>query len=345
MVKSTYSILLCFLCFFTLPYAQTMSPCGNKKVMAQPKVYLNCFDKIQFDEEINTYVLAKDGYSPFTGTCQTWNRGGFLIEQITCKNGKRDGRDTSYYASGCIQSVQDYVIGIKNGPQLVFFDSTGQIQKEVNYAMDKLNGASKEFNRSGDTIMFSNYKLDIPDGLQRTYYPSGKCYKIVGYKDGLLNGIHKTFNQEGGPEIFLNYKDGKKQGKCVYYHPNGKESSVSFFEAGLRNGVFTDFNELGTLVMKGEFKKDIRIGEHIENDEKGKLIHQTLFDKKGIRQYEMRVDEYGEKQVIFDINKVKTTSNSSEVKEDDDPTNIKGDKKEEKKRKKRRKKDKKNKNI
>jgi hypothetical protein len=59
----------------------------------------------------------------------------------------------------------------------------------------------------------------------------------------------------------------------------------------------------------------------------------------------MRMDEYGEKQVIFDINKVKTTGNSSEVKEDDDPTNIKGDKKEEKKRKKRRKKDKKNKNI
>lgn len=343
MVNRFYLILLGCLISGSSLLAQSVSPCGNKKVMAQTKVYLNCYDKIQYDEEINTYVLAKDGYSPFTGTCQTWNRGGFLIEQITCKNGKRDGKDTSYYASGCIQSVQDYVIGIKNGPQLVFYDSTGQLQKEINYSMDKLNGPSKEFNRNGDTVMSSNYKLDIPEGLQRTYYPSGKCYKIVQYKDGLLNGAHKTFNQEGGTEIFLNYKDGKKNGKCVYYHPNGKEASISFYEMGLRNGVFTDFNEEGTLVSKGEFKKDIRIGEHVENDDKGKLIHQTIFDKKGIRQYEMKMDEYGEKQVLFDINKIKTEGDKSGVSQDDDPKNI--NIKEEKKQKKRRKKEKKNKNL
>jgi hypothetical protein len=89
------------------------------------------------------------------------------------------------------------------------------------------------------------------------------------------------------------------------------------------------------VLTKGSFKKDIAVGEHIENNEKGKLIHQTIYDKKGVKQYEMKIDEYGDKKVLFDINNAKTETGIQN--EDDNPENI--GKKEEKKREKKRKKE------
>ena len=143
-MKNHLTLLLIVL--FSTANSQVKSPCGNVKKKADPKKYLNLYDQVSFDQEINTYVLTKDWYTPFNGTGQTWNRGGFVLTEITCINGKRDGSDTSYYSSGCIKAIEKHIIGIKNGPQQFFYDSTGQLNKEETYLNGKLNGVSKEFN-------------------------------------------------------------------------------------------------------------------------------------------------------------------------------------------------------
>jgi antitoxin component YwqK of YwqJK toxin-antitoxin module len=318
-----------------LSVAQEKSPCGNVRKKAEPKVYLNCTDKIMFDQEINTYVLEKDGFTPFNGTCQTYNRSGYVLEELTCINGKRDGIDNSYFGSGCIQSTQSHILGIQNGPQKVFFDTTGQLRVEKNYLNGKLHGRHCEFSRYGDTLLYLNYSDGIPDGEQREYYPDGKMSKVTHYKKGLLEGTHLTFNPEGKLEASLAYKEGKKNGKWVYYSDNGKEIGIQNWLLGQKNGEFTSMTEEGTVITKGSFKKDVAVGEHIENNEKGKLIHQTIYDKKGVKQYEMKIDEYGDKKVLFDINNAKTVTGI--VTEDDNPENI--GKKEKKKQQKKRKKE------
>lgn len=308
--------------------SQTLSPCGNPKKKAEPKSCMNLYDQVSYDQEINTYVLTKDWYTPLNGKAQTWNRSGFVLEEITCINGKRDGTDTSYYSSGCIKAIQRHIIGIKNGTQLFFFDSTGQVNSEETYFNGKLNGPKKEFNRNGDTLLFMNFLNDIRDGIQREYYVDGKPASIISYKNGLLDGPHLTFNKEGKVEVSLNYKEGKKHGLNKYFYSNGKDAGVEHWNLGQKDGEFIVYNEAGIVITKSNFKKDKPIGEQIENDEKGKTIHQTLYDKKGNKTYEMEVDEYGDKKVLFDINK---NENTSGIQEDDDPHDITA--KDEKKRK------------
>lgn len=337
MKKST---LILFLIVFKGAISQEKSPCGNVRKKAEPKRYLNLYDQVAFDEEINTYVLTKDWYTPFNGTGQTWNRGGYVLDEIHCVNGKRDGSDTSYYSSGCIKSIQRNIIGIKNGAQQNFFDSTGKIYKEETFLNGKLNGITKEFNRNGDTLVYMNFKNDIRDGIQREYFPNGKPYRIVEYKNGLLDGIHLTFSESGIVEVSLNHKEGMKHGKQIFFDNSGKEAGIEMWMMGQKDGDFIKYHENGNILTKSTFKKNIPVGEHLVNDEKGKTIHQTVYDKKGIKQYEMEIDEYGDKKVLYDINK---TEKSTEIAADDDPKNItQGDinKNKRKKRKERRKKEK-----
>jgi len=287
--------VICLLSIISSVFGQVKSPCGNIRKKSEPRRCLNCYDQVSYDEEINTYVLTKDGFTPFNGTCQTWNRSGYVLEELTCTNGKRDGIDTSFYGSGCVQSTQGYILGIKNGKHQVFFDSTGQLRKEENYLNGKLHGLVQEYNRSGDTLLYMNYALDIPHGIQRTYYPDGKRFKVISYKNGLLDGSHLTYTAEGKLELKLSYKEGK-------------------------------------ILKQGTYKKNIAIGEHNVFDSKGKLIHQTTYDKKGVKTYEMEVDEYGDQKVLYAAS---GPAKPAGIEEDDDPKNIEPVNEKKNKRKKR----------
>ena len=337
----TLTLLIAFTILILQVHHAQKSPCGNLHKKAQPRVYLNCLDQIMYDEEINTYVLAKDGDTPFNGTCQSYNRSGFVLEELSFKNGKRDGVDTSYFSSGCVQSTQGYIIGIKNGAHKVFYDTTGQLRKEENYQDGKYHGRVCEFNYYGDTLLYMNYNQGIPDGEQREYYQDGKIASVSNYKKGLINGIHFKYSMNGKLESKLSYKDGKHNGKWTYYSESGKEIGIQNWLMGQKNGEFSKTSEQGVVLSKGEFKKDVPVGEHIENDEKGKLIHQTIYDKKGVKQYEMMMDEYGEKKVLFDINKTEIKDANGIQSNDDNPENI--TKKDEKVQKRKRKKERKTK--
>ena len=70
------TFLIAFLTSILHAHFAQKSPCGNLRKKAQPRICLNCLDQIQYDNETNTYVLAKDGYTPFDGTCQSYNRSG-----------------------------------------------------------------------------------------------------------------------------------------------------------------------------------------------------------------------------------------------------------------------------
>ena len=190
-----YNILLAiYFISFSNIWSQT-NTCYQKKRMCDRKYNMNCYDKVSYDTDRDTYYSKGDFSMTFDGTCETCYRNGVLQERVTIKNGKRDGSDTSFFQSGCVQSVQAYVMGKMNGLNTVYFDSTGRIEREVSYLLGKLNGKSLWYERSGDTIALKSYLNDIQHGEQRDYYPGGKIYKIVNYQNGLLNGSHKTFDR------------------------------------------------------------------------------------------------------------------------------------------------------
>ena len=104
---------------------------------------------------------------------------------------------------------------------------------------------------------------------------------------------------QGGTSVYQSYSGN------TYlfggFNSNGKEAGIEMWTMDQKDGDFITYNDEGLILAKSTFKKDLAVGEHLVNDEKGKTIHQTIYDKKGAKQYEMEIDEYGDKKVLFDI--------------------------------------------
>lgn len=318
--------------------AQTTNPCGKVDKRCEQKRYINCYDKVKYDEEQNLYFQAKNMHAVFDDTCQSCYRNGLVMEQISVKQGKRNGTDASYYYSGFVQGVQTYSMGIENGVFYACFDSLDQIHKQIGYKMGQQNGKEIEFNRFGDTLFYANYTNGVLDGEKREYYSDGQFYKSAPYKAGLLDGVYYTLNREKQLEVSIGYKKGNKHGKATYYHTNGKIAQTEFWDNGMKNGLFQLFTENEKLVMTGAYKNNLPINDHIEYNDKEKIIYQASYDKKGVKYFEMKIDEYGEKKILLD--KSPNSSDSNGKKEgDDDPEDLVKEKKTKKDKKSKKKKD------
>lgn len=314
-------LLLMSFAFFQMIHGQRAN-CFAKKRMCDRRMYIDANDKVAFDEETATYLLKSDYRTRFEGTCETCYRNNVLMERITVKNGKREGSDTSFFKSGCIQSIQSHSLGVKNGIFLVFYDSTGRIKFESNYLLGKKNGQFLEFEANGDSVLNENFINDLKSGEQRLYYEKGKIGKVVNYQNGLLNGSHKTFSVDGKLEIELYYKAGKNHGTWKYFHLNGKEAKIETWNNGLKDGLFLLKDDKGALIKQESFKKNIPEGEFIENYSNGKPKHLITY-KAGEVIREQRIDDYGKTTYTFDkaLNKAKEKENKKKAKteaEDDD---------------------------
>ena len=93
--------------------------------------FVDCNEELIYDEETNT-VLKKPkdqvniagGGMPYTGGCETCFSNGMLERRITFVNGKENGVDSTYYKSGCLQVVRNYIQGVESGTWTYLYDST-----------------------------------------------------------------------------------------------------------------------------------------------------------------------------------------------------------------------------
>jgi len=252
--------LICFLSFASL-YAQVPEPCKATRTACPAKNVNNCQDKVAFDEQRNIYLLRKDFATPYSGTCTSCYSNFLVEEKLYFENGKREGRDTSYYRTGCIQAIQEYHLGLQNGSTIIYYDSTQWKQFEIWYKNGALDGPSIQFvrNEQQDTLTLKNYANGKLNGQQRTYYNNGKLRKVSHYNNGLLDGQMYTLTEKGTKESLLNYKNGKKNGVWTYYFDSGKTARIENWKDGKKNGhcVLKLAND---DIIEGPWKYDVRNG-------------------------------------------------------------------------------------
>jgi antitoxin component YwqK of YwqJK toxin-antitoxin module len=260
-----------------------------------------CHESIAFDDQNNIYLLRKDYATPYSGVCVSCFPNMIIEEKLSFENGKRQGTDTSYYKSGCLQSIQSYQIGLENGPTYIYFDSTNKIQYEIWYQAGQLHGPSIQYSKTAlaDTLMYKHYKNGKLDGPQRSYLPNGKIRKISNYKDGLAEGVQITYNQAGQKESELFFKAGKKNGTWNYYFDSGKTARTETWKEGKKNGVFVSYNELGKVLSSEKYAADLPVGLHQTFYADGKLNYSCTYSNKGEKIEEYVVDEFGIKKQLF----------------------------------------------
>ncbi len=300
MKKELVNFLL-FTFYCTTALAQIPEPCQATRQICPRTNVKYCHESVAFDEEHNLYLLRKDYATPYNGSCVSCYPSFTIEEKLNFVNGRRQGTDTSFYRSGCLQSIQSYQIGLQNGPTYVFKDSTNQVQYEIWYQAGQLHGPSIQFGPNGtaDTLHLKNYKNGKLDGAQRTFLPNGKVRKITTYKDGLADGPQIIFNANGQKESELHFKLGQKHGDWTYFFDSGKTARTETWKDGKKNGIFVSYNELGKVLSTEKYAAGVPIGLHQTFYADGKLNYSCTYSNKGEKMEEYVIDQYGVKKQLF----------------------------------------------
>lgn len=299
-MKSCLFTLLLLLCFGNSAQAQVPEPCKATRQVCPMNNVKFCHESVAFDEEHNLYLLRKDYATPYTGACVSCYPSLIIEEKLNFSNGRRQGTDTSFYKSGCLQSIQSYQIGLQDGPTYVYYDSTNIVQYEIWYKGGQLHGPSIQFNlHSGDTLTYKHYKGGQLDGPQRTYLPNGQLRKVSNYLEGLAEGAQITYNASGQKESELYFKAGKKHSTWTYYFDSGKTARTETWKEGKKNGVFLSYNELGKILSTEKYAAGLPIGLHQTFYADGKLNYSCAYSNKGEKMEEYVIDQYGVKKQLF----------------------------------------------
>jgi antitoxin component YwqK of YwqJK toxin-antitoxin module len=295
-----FAVFLYLLCA-NLVVAQVPEPCKSTRQVCPTSNVKYCHESIAFDEDHNLYLLRKDYATPYTGNCVSCYPNFIIEEKLNFVNGRRQGTDTSYYKSGCIQAIQSYQIGVEQGATYIYYDSTNRVQFEIWYQNGKLHGPSIQLNANApaDTLMYKHYKNGMLDGPQRSYFPNGKVRKLSNYKDGFSDGPQITYNNNGQKESELFFKAGKKQGIWKYYFDSGKVARTENWKDGKKNGEFITYNELGQVMQTEKFALDLPVGRHQTFYSDGKLNYSCTYSNKGEKIEEYVIDQYGVKKQLF----------------------------------------------
>jgi len=88
------------------------------------------------------------------------------------KNGKLDGKKTTYYLNGQITEEINFVNGLKDGDN-IHYSPEGVILKKLTYKNDKLVGKAIHYDAVGTIIIEGSYKEGRKDGIWK-YYKRGK---------------------------------------------------------------------------------------------------------------------------------------------------------------------------
>lgn len=288
-------------CLLTHWLSAQVPDCTPTRKACPTKNVIYCHDKVAYDEDRNLYLLRKDFATPYTGSCTSCYSNFLVEEQLSFEDGKREGKDTSYYKTGCIQAIQTYHLGLQNGATLIYYDSTRLKQFEIWYKNGQLDGPSIQFKRNErqDTLMLKNYANGKLHGQQRTYFASGKVRKISTYSNGLLDGAMITLSENGGKESELNYKNGKKNGTWKYYYASGKMARTESWKDGKKDGEFKTIDERGQILNREQYLADVPVGKHESYYTDGKLNYSCTYTSKGVKVEEFVIDEYGVKKQLF----------------------------------------------
>ena len=166
---------------------------------------------------------------------------GQLIEKISYKEGKKNGKFTGYYESGQTKYIRTY--------------------KD-----DKLEGKYADYTESGQILLKQSYVNDLLDGASKEWYLNGKVKVKTSYTAGKLNGGFMSYDSLGRKETKGEYEMGLKTGDWLTWNPSGKKKERLSYFSGKANGMYSLWDEEGRIIKEGEYSNDLKHGVWITFD-------------------------------------------------------------------------------
>jgi uncharacterized protein len=216
------------------------------------------------------------------------------------EQGRRDGEQKTYFASGKLQSVTTFSHGELNGKKAIW-DSYGNLVEEAYYENGKLNGRFFGRDQDGKEIIYhfvdnrregkhfifyppneeteekvkaidATFINDKLEGDFFEYDPEGYLLSTVTYQNGLKEGIAKAYAPNGKVIAEISIQSDKKEGPSLYYFSSGKIYRELFFINDLQEGEEKIYFENGKPESFIEYRAGKKEGKFLQWNEAGILI-------------------------------------------------------------------------
>lgn len=131
-----------------------------------------------------------------------------------------------------------------------------QLETELDEKGEK-NGIFKKYDVfTRNLVEHSNFKNNIKEGEELTYYPSGELKQRLKYENGLL--VDTVFNYYRGGQIedVIVVDRDMRHGISINYYENGKISSTTDYVDGKAEGQYKSYHKNGQLQTELTLKND-----------------------------------------------------------------------------------------
>jgi antitoxin component YwqK of YwqJK toxin-antitoxin module len=214
-----------------------------------------------------------------------------------------------YFGNTSESDLRSYKNGYLHGTQYNF-DASGFLQSVENYELGVLSGPVVE--ASGGTVTMKNYRNGKEHGLYLVYdYTRGIVTDSVIYKYGLKTGTEQIRRMAGKMERQISYRKGKMHGKVETYEQlqNGDKyvSKIELYQYGNKYGNHVEYDSSGNIIKQEGYKFDKLHGKSIDNlsgeryesvYKLGKQVANTSFRVDGIKSSEWFIN--GRKSTSID---------------------------------------------
>ncbi len=144
---------------------------------------------------------------PADGLWRTYDRKGNLDREENYRNRLLYGDIKSFYPSGALRAVTQYVDDKRQGLEKTYYENGG-LASESGYVDNDLEGLSHHYYDTGELEREAYYKKGSFNGETKVYYKSGAIKQQLQYKEGVLDGTSLTFNENGQVVVEETYRKG-----------------------------------------------------------------------------------------------------------------------------------------
>lgn len=201
-----------------------------------------------------------------------------IAEGIIDAKGNYEGDWKYYYLTGELKAEGKYVNGVKDDEWIYYHRngkqeqkgkykkgeptgfwkwtySNGITQREEYYRKGKREGASVEYDTTGEIIAQGEYIYDLHEG--DWYYKYNDYSEKGSYRDGQKEGVWKQWYGDDQLRFEGEYINGYEEGKHKYFYPNRRIKMEGKYKSGRRIGTWKKYSLEGLVTMEITYKNGV----------------------------------------------------------------------------------------
>lgn len=209
-------------------------------------------------QEINQFDAQGERHGPWK---KTYPGSDQVKYEGTFEHGKEVGVFKFYCEKCGKQPAVVRTFNTKDNSVLVqYYTGKGQLVSEGKMISKIREGEWITYHKNSQEIMSrEHYKSGVLDGLQTTYYPTGKKTEEVNYVNGKKQGLHLYYSPEGVLIKKLKYTDDLLQGPAFYYDSQGNLVVEGFYKDDKKHGLWKYYKN-GALELEETYPKPQKRG-------------------------------------------------------------------------------------